>query len=379
MQELDFNQFTQDMLTIGKMDSDVPLHVFRVFDSVIEGGQPDPKYVDEFKRYSTANHPEMSRLWDLYHKYTQSPVSSFADALRRVWGNMSPLFNLDTSEVPRTSIAMILSKIETFDKPTQLAILKAVATKGYFQDTLNKTDVLSAIASNEFSTTNDKVVVAKAIGAKNINIVRDALEALKADLTRELSQQFPNQKTIPAICDAAQSLCKTVKSKMGAADLHEHEAYLDTVYREFDIDNISHFGFDYVAKTQQSLEERALNAENTVRAQNTELRNKDDQISELNKSLLSETKAKDDYKTRLDTTLKEKAALEKQLRDEENARTRLANQLDEVEKKLKNEKNKAAKFRDSVAGLKTGWGSKKGIEAFKEEVAQAYRDETYQI
>lgn len=378
MQELDFNQFTQDMLFIEKMDSDVPLHVFRVFDDIIAGKETNQKYIEEFKKYSPKS-PEFARLWDLYQKYIQSPTGPFAEELNRLWNNMSPLFDLDISAVPRTSISMIFREIDTFNKVTQLDILKTMTTRGYFQDTLNKTKILSAIAANEFATTSDKVVVAKAIGAKNMNIVRDTLEALKADLTKELSQQFPNQKLIPTICDAAQSLCKTVKSKMNNQELAEHEAYLDTVYREFDIDNISNFGFDYIAKTQQSLEERALNAEEQVKEQADAIRDKDTQISQLNDRLSAEIKAKDEYKAKLDTALKEKAALEKQLRDAENARTRLANQLDEVEKKLRAEKNKAVKFKDAAAALETGWGSKKGIEAFKKEIAEAYKDETYQI
>lgn len=359
-----FDIFIQDMLNpnITPIDYSICASIAKDFTALVRQN-PDPKpYI---KRYAERN-PEkenVKRLWELYQELEKKPDAKFNEFFNFI----SPLFEEYVDNNERGRIDMIASrrKQKLFSEKTQLMICKTILRQGYYSGRPEESTILEAIALNPYSSTEDKVMAAKRL--RSPDIARKAIEALEAERDAELAKDFTSEPQLRATCRNFWDLYNVLNRL--------DPDYFNEVSPGFNIEKLKDFGFEYVEQFKQSLVDRALEAERLAKEQE----NKVQQIEKLNGQLKAEIKEKEDYKAKLDTALKEKAALEKQLRDEQTARTRLANQLDEIEKKLRAEKNKAVKFKDAAAALETGWGSKKGIEAFKKEIAEAYKDETYQI
>lgn len=363
-----FDIFIQDMLNpnISSIDDSICARIAKDFKALIRQN-PDPKPYIKTCAERNPDKENVKRLWQLYQELEKKPDAKFNEFFNFI----SPLFEEYVDDDERGRIDMIGSrrKQKLFSEKTQLMICKTLLRKGYYSGRPEESTILEAIALNPYSSTEDKVMAAKRL--RSPDIARKAIEALEAERDAELAKDFTSEPQLRATCRKFWDLYDALNRL--------DPDYFNEVSPGFNIEKLKDFGFEYVKQFKQSLVDRALEAERLAKEQESKVQAQDQQIEKLNGQLKAEIKEKEDYKAKLDTALKEKAALEKQLRDAENARARLANQLDEVEKKLRAEKNKAVKFKDAAAALETGWGSKKGIEAFKKEIAEAYKDETYQI
>lgn len=351
---LDINQFIHDLLGLSE---DAFYHASISFRNLIIKQKPYEKTVDTFASFGDE---AAKRLFDKYNELVGNAQTEEYQEFAKFFKFMWPLFDMERYDKPLVSV--ILKKLDIFDKKSQYLILKHLMTiKSEYS-----VPVLSALASSEYATTQDKVDVAMKIGHKDIAIVRDAIEALKADLDKELDERFPDTDTIRRICDTQRALSSEIKRNQN----NEIVQYLNKVYPRFEFSKIIEFGFDYIAKYERSAEERAIEAEKQLRDKIAESNSVSSKLENTLDQLNLSKQQNEELSKEIKQISDERDAMEQTRNQLDKKNQSLTNQLNDLQAQLKRTSESAKKMRDAAAQLKGGLGTKKDIEEFKKRFAE---------
>ena len=364
--KFDINTFVQDLFALPSTNG-MDYYVVDAIYSLIEG-KKNSKHEETFET-NAKKHPEMQGLWRKYEEYDKDPKSPESVEFSEFFKFIYPLF--DISRTNTDGISMILRKIDVFDKKTQLAILKKINSKDAFSSGQVHKNILAAIAGNEFATTRDKVDVAKEIGATNINIVRDAVEALKNDLQTEIGKKFPDTEAIHEICDMGNAVYKQVRTKMINARTDatgELERYLEEIKEYFVFGKIIEFGFNYVANVKESIEERAVKAERDLRDAKDTIASNNRKIEQIQEQLELEKQRADNATKDFNRVTKERDEYFDKNTYMESKIKMLSSQLDDLQKQVDRYEDKTRQIREAALKIKGGLFGGKKIEELRQMV-----------
>ena len=358
----DKNKFTMNMLKFRYSMLDV-------FEHLLEGKAVTstwfPKTEKEFKdsltTYENARDTAGVDIMKSQYECYTNPNGTFARELRKYWAFARYMF-MNYDEQNLNYYQLIVNKIDVFDEQTQLAVLERLYNLlNYNSRNPEKTSPLLAqietkVATNKYATISDKYTAAFYMADKNHDIVRDVIEDLKQELHKELKADFPNPENLKKICSYVLSIIDNVFKAIASSRANKiinpvDMTYVNAIKDEFDLKKVLAGGPEYVAKTQETLEERISVAEQQLKSKDEEIHKKDGEIYRLEQDIQS-----------LDTSMYEEKS---KLQAEKEKSEDLTRTVQELQKQLEQRDAFIKALRMKMASLKMGvFGNGKEFQAW---------------
>ena len=327
-----------------------------IFDNILNQTRRDTITPEDFQVFidseTEKGHTNDVLLGKYQYELETNPNGDIAKAFRQYWEFMKCIFNSTYYNQELVNYKLILNKVDTFSPDVQLIILKRLrdilVNKGHpeLMEIIN-----TKIANNPHATIDDKINSAYGLLHKNHDIVRDVIEELKQELDKELKSDFPNQDKVKQICNSARYLMQRLQESFRDNDPHTNnihnslsQDYIKTVLSEFDINNVLTSDAEYIAKINQSLEERAVNAERHAKESDKLASQYEERNAEYNKLKMEHN----------ETT--------RHLDAERAKNERLTGELDLLNKQIEKQNSFIKAVKMKIATLKTGLLAGNGVK-----------------
>ena len=356
--KFDKNKFTSEMLDTGAQDmvsnfidalSDPHNRDIRSGEVVGYNGAVD----DASLAKKIQTNPDRKYIYEAFYEFYKNPEGPVANQIKAYWGFIKPVFH--TRQASKQEILAVLYKIDEFDEDAKVKLLRRVAnilenayqyglSFGNMEASQMRKDVLVKLASCQNATLQDK---SRAVdGTGKIDIIRDAIEMAKTEIDAELKKDFPDARRIVTICGIALSAGNHAES-------YDHE-YAKQIREEFDSDKVLAFGPKYVQHVQKSLEEEIIE----LKRANTD----------------NELKIKK-QQAELDKSNGERDWVKEKLTQTEQKNNMLSSELNELQRKIKEQeyiiKNIKLKVASQKVGL-IGGGAIKEIQDYVKDQTKNY-------
>lgn len=283
--KFDFNKFTQVACRFGESNGTSALYdnCNRLIYGLIT--KQSPNWVKDFKeKFSPQNDEDFHKLTDnapedfkyiistLYNIY-KNPAGKEAQEFANYWQLISPLFN-SRLEPDQVSLNLIAKKISVFDEQTQFQILQRV------YDSVNVARIppkmTTLLFNNSFTPLRIKADVAGHSTNQDMKI--ETIELLKKEIDTELEKDFPNIRYLQALCTNGEYVARSM-------DNEDNNKLLIQYLKYFNIAEVTSGNADYIRKLQKTAEEKAAEADASLKEKDKALKEANAEIEELKKQL----------------------------------------------------------------------------------------------
>ena len=371
--KFDFNKFTQAACRFGESNGTNGLYdnCNRLIYGLIT--EYSPSWVKNFQEnFSPKNDEEFHALTDnapedfkyivttLYNVY-KNPASKEAQEFANYWQFIAPLF---VGRPSGSHLELIAKKISVFDEQTQFQILQRVYSL------INVANIPPQMTplffNNSFVPLRIKADVAGHSTNQDMKI--ETIELLKKEIDTELQKDFPNIWYLQELCNAGQFVSRSI----------DNNELLNQYVKYFDVSAVVSGDANYIRKLQKTAEEKALEADASLKEKDKALKEKNAEIEELKKQLEAATqshqKTVSAYEKKigdLEMVVEDK---DKKIEKETQKNRELTKEMDVLQKTNQESKDKLHRLKLILGKMKIGGLFNKNADEIKkmQDIVDSY-------
>ncbi len=354
--KFDFNKFTQVACRFGESNGTSALYdnCNRLIYGLIT--KQSPNWVKDFKeKFSPQNDEDFHKLTDnapedfkyiintLYNIY-KNPAGKEAQEFANYWQLICPLFRDGRSSPDKVSLNLIARKISVFDEQTQFQILQRVYK--LVPSDFRPPQITTLLFNNSFTPLRIKADVAGRSTNQDMQI--ETIELLKKEIDTELKKDFPNIKYLRELCDDGEFVARSITDNKLLAQ------YLNY----FNVYEVTSGDANYIRKLQKTAEEKATEADASLKEKDKALNEKNTEIEELKKQLEAATqshqKTVSAYEKKIGDLEKVVDDKDKKIEKETQKNRELTKEMDVLQKTNQESKDKLHRLKLILGKMKVG-------------------------